>query len=267
MSTLELVQAVETSNNQSDFVVLDDFAKSAAVDLDGVTREILRIVRREHVDHASFLDICQRVRKKAGLKRTKPKRKLPQLLSEVDLRRFFNAIEDAEMIEHEIMLKFLLFTSLRVSELVSIKTSDVDMGNCRVFIREGKGSKDRYILFPSSFRLILSSHMKSRPRNHYLFESAQHRAYSPRRIQQLVKVYQQKAGIKHEIHPHLFRHQMITWLTKQGLSDSQIQLISGHSSKKSLEIYQHLSLESVEASYQAAAQLAEAALNGRRQNV
>jgi integrase/recombinase XerD len=263
MRTLEVVQPFETANNQPDFVVLDDFAKSAEIDLEGVTKEILRIVRREHVDYASFLDICQRVRKKAGLKRTKPRRKLPQLLSEADLRRFFNAIQDAEVVEHEIMLKFLLFTSLRVSELVSIRTSDVDMGNCKVFIREGKGSKDRCILFPSSFRLILSSHLKSNPRNQYLFESSQRRAYSPRRIQQLVKFYQEKAGIKQRIHPHLFRHQMITWLTKQGLSDCKIQLISGHSSKKSLEIYQHLSLEAVEASYQAAAQLAEASLNGR----
>jgi hypothetical protein len=45
---------------------------------------------------------------------------------------------------------------------------------------------------------------------------------------------------------------MLTWLTAQGLPDAQIQLISGHSSKKSLEVYQHLSLEQVEAGYQRA---------------
>ena len=45
---------------------------------------------------------------------------------------------------------------------------------------------------------------------------------------------------------------MITFLTKKGLSDSQLQLISGHTSKKSLEIYQHLSLESVQEAYQKA---------------
>jgi integrase/recombinase XerD len=54
------------------------------------------------------------------------------------------------------------------------------------------------------------------------------------------------------IHPHLFRHQMLTYLTTKGLSDAQIQLISGHQSKKSLEIYQHLSLQSVEKAYQEA---------------
>jgi len=49
-------------------------------------------------------------------------------------------------------------------------------------------------------------------------------------------------GLPERIHPHLLRHQMLTWLTAQGLPDAQIQLISGHASKKSLEVYQHLSL-------------------------
>ena len=49
-------------------------------------------------------------------------------------------------------------------------------------------------------------------------------------------------------------HQMITYLTSWSLSDAQIQLISGHESKKSLEVYQHLSLESVDKAYQDAVQ-------------
>src|ERR1039457_7443617 len=62
------------------------------------------------------------------------------------------------------------------------------------------------------------------------------------------------AGITQPLHPHLFRHQMLTYLTSKGLSDAQIQLISGHESKKSLEVYQHLSLESVDKAYQNAVQ-------------
>jgi site-specific recombinase XerD len=56
------------------------------------------------------------------------------------------------------------------------------------------------------------------------------------------------------LHAHLFRHQMLTYLTSKGLTDAQIQLISGHESKKSLEVYQHLSLESVDKAYQDALQ-------------
>ena len=47
---------------------------------------------------------------------------------------------------------------------------------------------------------------------------------------------------------------MLTYLTTKGLSDAQIQLISGHESKKSLEVYQHLSIESVDKAYQDAVQ-------------
>ncbi|MDQ3831646.1 MAG: tyrosine-type recombinase/integrase [Candidatus Tectomicrobia bacterium] len=76
-------------------------------------------------------------------------------------------------------------------------------------------------------------------------------------MQQSVKHYRQEAGITQPLHPHLFRHQMLTYLTARGLSDSQIQLISGHESKKSLEVYQHLSLENVAQAYQEAVKALE----------
>jgi len=79
-------------------------------------------------------------------------------------------------------------------------------------------------------------------------------AIDGRQYFQIVQSYRAKAGVKQPIHPHLFRHQMLTYLTSKGLTDAQIQLISGHESKKSLEIYQHLSLESVDKAYQDAVQ-------------
>lgn len=48
------------------------------------------------------------------------------------------------------------------------------------------------------------------------------------------------------------RRQILSYLTKQGLSDAQIQLISGHASKKSLEVYQHLALDDVQQDYEEA---------------
>jgi hypothetical protein len=47
----------------------------------------------------------------------------------------------------------------------------VDIQRCKIFINWGKGNKDRYILFPKSFRLVLRSHLKGNPKNRYLFES------------------------------------------------------------------------------------------------
>jgi integrase/recombinase XerD len=152
------------------------------------------------------------------------------------------------------MLKLLFYTAVRVSELVRIRVDDVDAEGCRFFIDQGKGSKDRYILFPAGFRLVLKSHLKAAPRNRYLFETRRYGPFTPRRVQQIVQNYREKARIADHVHPHLSRHQMLTYLTSRGLSDAQIQLISGHESKKSLEVYQHLSLESVEHAHQEAVQ-------------
>ncbi len=55
------------------------------------------------------------------------------------------------------MLKVLFYTAVHVSELVRIEVSDVDLKHNKIFIDRGKGSKDRYILFPAAFRLMLTA--------------------------------------------------------------------------------------------------------------
>src|SRR4029077_17645614 len=123
------------------------------------------------------------------------------------------------------MLRLLLYTAVRVSELVNIGVDDIHLDACKIFIERGKGDKDRYILFPESFRLILKSHLAANPENRYLFESRQRRKFSTRRAEQIVTCYAQAAELPEHVPPHLLRHQMLTWLTAQGLPDSQIQLI------------------------------------------
>lgn len=66
-----------------------------------------------------------------------------------------------------------------------MKVSDVDLDAGKIFIEQGNGDKDRYILFPESFRLLLKAYMAANPDVVYLFESRHNRAYSPRRVQQI----------------------------------------------------------------------------------
>ena len=231
----------------TDFVPSKRDAKSNAVNA------LVRTARHERWSYDDFLYVCQQARKKLKLKKPKRARKLPQVLPDADLKKFFAAVEKCRDPQHEIMLRLLLFTGIRVSELVDIKVEDVDFAGSKIFISEGKGSKDRYVLFPESFRLVMQSHLRANPGYRWLFETQRRTQFTTRRIQQIVSEYREKAGIKQPVHPHLFRHQMLTYLTNQGLTDAQIQLISGHASKKSLEVYQHISLESVEKAYQAAA--------------
>jgi site-specific recombinase XerD len=229
---------------RGNFVSSNEKAQSAIV------TQLVRIARKERLDYAAFLYVCQQARRRLGLRKPPKERRLPQLLAETDLKKFFRVLQQCGNLQHEIMLKLLFFSAVRVSELVKVKVTDIDFAQCKIFIAQGKGGKDRYILFPASFRLVLQSHLRANPKNRYLFETTRYTLFTPRRVQQIVKQYRDQAGIAQHVHPHLFRHQMITYLTARGLSDSQIQLISGHGSKKSLEIYQHLSLQNVEKAYQ-----------------
>src|SRR6266852_6740975 len=153
----------KSTPNRADFVASNENAKSQTVG------QFVRIARKARLDYADFLYVCQQARKKLGLKTPKKERKLPQLLSEAALQRFFRVIQDCGDVQHEIMLKFLFYTAVRVSELVGICVENVDLEQCKVFIGQGKGAKDRYILFPSSC-LVLKSHLQAHLHNRYLFE-------------------------------------------------------------------------------------------------
>jgi site-specific recombinase XerD len=240
-----------STKNGGHFVSANGKAKSAAVAV------LVRAARRARLNYDGFLYVCQQARRKLKLTRPQRDHKLPHLLPDSALKRFFQIIQECGDVQHEILLKLLFYTAVRVRELVRIRIDDVDLEHCRIFIQQGKGPKDRYILFPSGFRLVLRSHLKAHPENQYLFETTRCGPFTPRRVQQIVQSYRVRAGLTQPVHPHLFRHQMLTYLTAQGLSDAQLQLISGHASKKSLEIYQHLSLEAVEDAYQAAVRTLE----------
>jgi site-specific recombinase XerD len=234
---------------RGNFVSPTEKAKSELV------KQLVRMARKARLDYDDFQYVTSQARKKLELHQPKQEHKLPHLLSETDLKRFFQTIQKTGDVQHEIMLKLLFFTGVRVSELVAIQKDDVDIQASKIFIRQGKGSKDRHILFPESFRLVLKSHLKANPHNRYLFETRRFGPFTTRRVQQIVQHYREQAGLTTNVHPHLFRHQMLTYLTSQGLTDSQLQLISGHGSKQSLEIYQHLSLENVKVAYQQAMRL------------
>ena len=117
---------------------------------------------------------------------------------------------------------------------------------------QGKGSKDRYVLFGKSFATALKTHIAAHPENRWLFQTKRHSKFSPRRVQQIVKHYAEQAGC--HCTPHTFRHQAITWLTRHsGMADAELQLITGHARRETLAIYQHVALDGeLEAKYQAA---------------
>jgi len=76
--------------------------------------------------------------------------------------------------------------------------------------------------------------------------------YSTRRIRQIIREYALAAGIQKRVYPHLFRHQIITFLSRKGIISPKLQLLSGHAEEKSLAIYRDLPLTDVSAEYEEA---------------
>lgn len=88
----------------------------------------------------------------------------------------------------------------------------------------------------------------------YLFESNRLRPYSTRRVRQIIRQYALAAHIHKRVYPHLFRHQLMTFLTRKGIMSSKLQLLSGHAEEKNLALYRDLALADVSAEYEAAMQ-------------
>lgn len=212
--------------------------------------QVVRLVRKAGLNYEDWRYVSKRVREKCELKPNKKNRKLPNVLTNDEFRRFYKAVDKSDDVQHLLMLRLLFYTGVRVSELCSIMVSDVDLDQSKIRINDGKGGKDRYVLFGKSFSAAIKTHIAANPRNRWLFQSTRHNKFSPRRIQQIVKRYAEIAGVKAT--PHTFRHQAISWLTKKsGMADAELQLITGHTKRETLAIYQHVALDDdVESKYQ-----------------
>ncbi len=85
--------------------------------------------------------------------------------------------------------------------------------------------------------------------------SLQWGAFSTKRIRQIIKQYADVSGIEKRVYPHLFRHQIITYLTRKGITSPKLQLLSGHPEEKSLAIYRDLALADVAEEYETVMQM------------
>jgi integrase/recombinase XerD len=221
-----------------------------------MAKKLVRVLRPQHPDAHYLKKVFQHTREVLVIEPSRQPKHLPELLTDHELVALYETIWQARQLTHLVMLKLLLFTGIRNAELVQLRLTDVDLQTCQLRIAQGKGQKDRCVLFPTSFRGELAQYTERQRAQgaRYLFESNRQRPYSTRRIRQLVKQYALAARVAKRVYPHLFRHQLITYLTKQGIISPKLQLLSGHTAEQSLAVYRELALSDVAAEYQAAMQ-------------
>lgn len=216
-----------------------------------MSKRISKLLRSQNPNYDYMRDLFRFVRKELSIKVTTTPKRLPYVPTESEIKKFYLAIWNSNDIRYMLIIKVLLYTGVRVSELISIKINDVDVSGCLIKINQGKGKKDRIVPFSPNFKETLALHIKQykAENREYLFESGFRRNYTDRGIRKILMRYTQIAGIERSISPHRLRHFLFTWLKKKGIDDALIQPYSGHAKRDSLEIYSKLSLVDAQEQY------------------
>lgn len=158
----------------------------------------------------------------------------PSAVNELDLR--FRA-----------MFELLYATGARVSELIAVKSRDVDFreGLVKVF---GKGSKERIVPLGKKSIDAIKRYLpfrKSKGDNEDLFLSKMGRGMSRVEFWRQLKKYALKAGIKKNTSPHIIRHSFATHLIQRGADIRIVQELLGHADIATTQIYTHLEKEHI----------------------
>jgi len=214
-------------------------------------KQIAKQLRKERPDYFYLKEIFKYLRKELDIKVQKTPKKLPYVPTEEEMTKYYKEVWDSKNIQNMVIIKVLLYTGIRVGELVKVKIEDVDLDNGTIKVINGKGGKDRIVPFPTTFKEVLAMHINAAEKKEakYLFESVRREAYSERGIRKILMNYTKSAGMDRSISPHKLRHFLFTWMKKQGIDDALIQPFSGHDSRKSLEIYSKLSITDAQNEY------------------
>ncbi len=178
-------------------------------------------------------------------------RYLPDSLTETEVEALLSAPDIIQPLglRDRAMLEMLYATGLRVSELVSLKITQInsDMGVVRVM---GKGSKERLVPLGEEALYWINDYVKkARPAllgnkaTDNLFVTARSDAMTRQTFWYLIKRHAQQAGIIRSLSPHTLRHAFATHLLNHGADLRVVQLLLGHADISTTQIYTHVARE------------------------
>lgn len=168
------------------------------------------------------------------LERPLKEKRLPLVLNQDEVISIFGAVTN---LKHSLMLMLIYSAGLRRSELINLRVGDLDVERQVVFIRGGKGRKDRQSLLAKNLEPLVARYLADYKPRRWLFEGERGEQYSVSSLQQIFKRALKKSGVKKEAHLHTLRHSFATHLLESGASTRYIQVLLGHESSKTTEIY------------------------------
>ncbi len=194
----------------------------------------------------------------AGIANPKLGRALPHTLSEEAVSLMLDApdIENHTGLRDKAMLETLYATGLRVSELVGLSKENLNLLDGFVRIR-GKGDKERIVPLGENALYWLATYLTSPqrlakdPKNNcqYIFISGKLGPMTRTAFWYRIKVYARQIGLKSDPSPHTFRHAFATHLLNHDADLRSVQMLLGHSSMTTTQIYTHVASERMKEVY------------------
>lgn len=159
----------------------------------------------------------------------------PKVLAAAEVKALLQGTENRK---HRAMLILAYGLGLRLGEVLALTPADIDSKRMALYVRGGKGKKDRDLPLPESLLLLLREQFREFRPITLLFEG-QHpgEPYSERSLQIVVQQAASRAGIQRPVSLHMLRHSYATHLMEAGTDTRIIQDLLGHSSIKTTEIY------------------------------
>ena len=184
----------------------------------------------------------------------KTNKKIPSHISQIDMSKILdetNFTDDFVGKRNFLIIEFLYFTGVRVSELLSIRTKDFDFKNKSIKII-GKGKKERFIPLADILTKRIQIFVQQFNITGYLFTNDKNKRLYSKKIYRIVKDHLSLHSTKTNYSPHILRHTFATHMLNNGADINAIKELLGHSSLNATQVYTHNSIEKVKSIYKKA---------------
>ena len=181
-----------------------------------------------------------KVLNKKQLPMRKKKKTMYKVLTKEELSTFFNCVDDFKF---KTIFMLAYGSGLRIGEIANLRVEDIYSKNMRIFIREGKGNKERYTMLSKQslemLRIYWSKYRQNKRRGR-IFLSESGAAITVGVIREHFRRYRKKAKLSEKVTMHTLRHCYATNLIENGATLIQVKELMGHSNIRSTMEYVHV---------------------------
>ena len=177
---------------------------------------------------------------KKQLPMRKQKKTVYKVLTKEELSAFFNVCDNFKF---KTIFMLVYGSGLRIGEVANLRVEDIDSKNMRIFVREGKGNKERYTILPKQSLEMLREYWRKyrqHKRRGRIFLSESGKAITVGVIREHFRKYRRKAKINEKATLHTLRHNFATDLIERGATLIQVKELMGHSNIRSTMAYIHV---------------------------